>query len=259
MSLKPWWKYPAYDDPKYDTIPPPGKLETRRPEQALDEDHLTTYIRAIRNVLSTKLAESTFAQTVDGLPLWDVVYSLGYYGLDREEPVFKHRELCPGVVEKTRAFRADFDPKTFDIRAELKKYRRSQLALQHSNPCLQVLLRYQSAPLDSRVSQLALVELIAVTVHAIAAHVFKQVDAGLHKMRSTPAMSTTECSWRRKKSTPFSLWRYDDPKQYPDGNADIAAHWAEDQIFGGIVLFGRGESGNAVCSLHSGAIFKGIG
>lgn len=121
MSLKPWWDYPGYNDPRYDTVPPPEKLETSRAEQALDKDHLAAYARALTNVLSTELAESTFAQLIDGLPLWDVVSALGHYGLDREEPVFKHRELCPGVLQETRAFLANFYHGTLDIRTEVNE------------------------------------------------------------------------------------------------------------------------------------------
>ncbi|KAL2272443.1 hypothetical protein FJTKL_06564 [Diaporthe vaccinii] len=142
-----------------------------------------------------------------------------------EEPVFKHRELCPGVLEKTRAFRTAFDPGSLVIRTD-------------------VLHRYQSVPVGSRASKLPLIELIAVAVHAIAVQLIKQVDGGLHKSDQFPSDEHYEQnSWCRKKSTPFSLWRYDDPEQYPDGNADIAAYWTEDQILGGIVLFDRGESG----------------
>lgn len=85
-------------------------------------------------------------------------------------------------------------------------------------------------------------------MHGIASQVSKDVDGGLHEGDKYPDDDHyKQYSWRRKKTTPFSLWRYDDPEQYPDGNADIAAYWVEDQIFGGIVLFGRGESGTEVC------------
>ncbi|KAG8164179.1 hypothetical protein KVR01_006097 [Diaporthe batatas] len=80
--------------------------------------------------------------------------------------------------------------------------------------------RYQSVPVGSKASKLPLIELIAVAVHALAVEVFTQM------------------------ATPFSLWyNFDDPKQYPHGVADVAAYWAEDRIFGGVVLFGRGKSG----------------
>lgn len=119
MSLKPWWDYPGQDDPKYANVPPPEKLETSKADQSLDEDHLSAYVRAVTNVLSTELAESTFAQLVDGLPLWDVVNGLHHYGLEEDEPVFKHRELCPGVLEKTRTFRAAFEPRALYIRTDV--------------------------------------------------------------------------------------------------------------------------------------------
>ncbi|KAJ0123807.1 hypothetical protein J7T55_012277 [Diaporthe amygdali] len=226
MSLKPWWDYPGQDDPKYANVPPPEKLDTSKADQALDEDHLAAYVRAVTNVLSTELAESTFAQLVDGLPLWDVVDGLHHYGLEEDEPVFRHRELCPGVIEKTRTFCAAFEPRALYIRTG-------------------VLRRYQSAPIGSRASKLPLIELIAVAVHTIAAQHFKQVNGGLHRNEKYPSDEYyAQFTWRRRKPTPFSLWRYDDPEQYPDGNADIAAYWAEDQIFGGIVLFDRGESGS---------------
>lgn len=32
------------------------------------------------------------------------------------------------------------------------------------------------------------------------------------------------------------------PEQYPRGLADIAGYWAEGKIFGGIVVFDRGET-----------------
>jgi hypothetical protein len=86
-------------------------------------------------------------------------------------------------------------------------------------------------------------------VHTLAAHLFKEVNGGLHQHEKYPSDEFyEEASFRRKKSTPFSIWRYDDPNQYPDGLADVAAYWAEDQIFGGIVLFDRGETGTEVCT-----------
>lgn len=66
--------------------------------------------RAISNVLSTELALSTFAQIVDGLPMADTAYNRRMHGLDPDHPVDKHEELCPGVMERTREIRDQFDP-----------------------------------------------------------------------------------------------------------------------------------------------------
>lgn len=43
---------------------------------------------------------------------------------------------------------------------------------------------------------------------------------------------------------------YMNNKQYPFGIADMAGYWAEDRIFGGVVLFDRGESGKEVCLIR---------
>jgi hypothetical protein len=123
MSLKPWWAYTGQTDPKYDTVPPPKELETSRAELSLADKHLEAYSRALTNILSTDLAELTFAQLVDGLPLWDVVFGLSEYGLVEEEPVYNHRTLCPGVLEKTRAFRAAFEPGKLEMRVDVNTVR----------------------------------------------------------------------------------------------------------------------------------------
>lgn len=133
MSLKPWWDYPGRTDPKYDIVPPPERLETTTAEQVLDENHLTAYSRALKKVLSTDLAETTFAQIFDGLPLYNVVLNLAHYELERKEPAYNHRTLCPGVLEKTRAFHAAFEPGRLDIRADVKKWSSCHPALQCSN------------------------------------------------------------------------------------------------------------------------------
>jgi hypothetical protein len=44
---------------------------------------------------------------------------------------------------------------------------------------------------------------------------------------------------------------YMDHRQYPNGLADMAGYWAEDRIFGGVVLFDRGDSGYEVCDVAS--------
>lgn len=37
-------------------------------------------------------------------------------------------------------------------------------------------------------------------------------------------------------------------EQYPNGVADIVGYWAEAKIFGGVVIFDRGEDGTDVSS-----------
>jgi hypothetical protein len=48
--------------------------------------------------------------------------------------------------------------------------------------------------------------------------------------------------------TLFWTGAYMDWLQYPNGLADMAGYWAETRVFGGVVLFDRGESENEVSS-----------
>lgn len=51
---------------------------------------------------------------------------------------------------------------------------------------------------------------------------------------------------------------YSCPEQYPEGAADLPGYWAEDRIFGGVVLFGRGESGTECQDVWFHSFRKGI-
>ena len=78
--------------------------------ELLAPEHYHTLVQAIRNVLSTEVAELTMAQLVDGLPLassgWDARGTL----LIRDHPLTRHETLCDGALEQTKGFRDAFDP-----------------------------------------------------------------------------------------------------------------------------------------------------
>lgn len=101
------------------TTPPPKTIEKSTIAQALDDAHQVAFVRAITNVLATDIAELTLAQLVDGLPLWDVAIDSSCYTYMIDEPVFNHKELCPGVMEKLQALRHLFDPLSMEIRTEV--------------------------------------------------------------------------------------------------------------------------------------------
>lgn len=115
---------------------------------------------------------------------------------------------------------------------------------------VQVLQRYQEVPAGSRASKLPLLELVAVAIHHIAAELFR-LDGAFHK-RDTPCTSLKgdEGDDIRRCFPPwpttFAVVGFTDTERFPAGIADVAGYWAEDVIFGGVVLFGRGESGTGV-------------
>lgn len=83
---------------------------------SLDEEHLDAFKRAMTNLLSTPLAEFTYAQIIDGMPTRDT-YAREHSHLDGV-PAMDHHEICPGIMEKTRAFRSEFD--IFSLKFEPK-------------------------------------------------------------------------------------------------------------------------------------------
>lgn len=74
---------------------------------SLDQEHLASFKQALANLLSTPTAEFTYAQIVDGMPTRHTyITDHNFYN---EFPVLDHEELCPGTMDKTRAFRSEFD------------------------------------------------------------------------------------------------------------------------------------------------------
>lgn len=71
----------------------PAKL----PVHALNDHHRHLLIRAISRVLVTDIAETTFAQILDGLPTAEVGDDCSDGELPDGHPLReKHRQLCPG-------------------------------------------------------------------------------------------------------------------------------------------------------------------
>lgn len=98
-------------------------------------------------------------------------------------------------------------------------------------------------PVDSRASHLPLIELSARAVHRIAVLLF-QLDDTCHKNESHVGERPDNITRPPPYPTPFTLYSYRFSEQYPDGVADLAGYWAEDQIFGGVVLFERASRVN---------------
>lgn len=65
-----------------------------------DAEHHAIFVRAITNVLSTRLSLETYAQIIDGLPIADVAWDRRSPGIFGNHPIDDHEELCPGAMEK---------------------------------------------------------------------------------------------------------------------------------------------------------------
>lgn len=104
-------------EPTEETVEPQATNFRQLPISTLDDDHQKILKRSLSRILATEIAEITYAQIVDGLPLYLVAYDSDAppWG---NHPIKSHPDLCPGVLEKTREFRDNFDPEIlqFDSR-----------------------------------------------------------------------------------------------------------------------------------------------
>lgn len=80
----------------------------RTADDDLDQNHREALDQAVKNVLSTDIALATFAQIIDGLPLSDVAWDTRGTKLTPQHPINLHTQLCPGTLDKARAYRERF-------------------------------------------------------------------------------------------------------------------------------------------------------
>ena len=121
---------------------------------------------------------------------------------------------------------------------------------------------YQNAEAGSLQFKIRLIELVARSIHQIAVFLFQR-EPKLHVGDIDSVVSwKDEEQWytingkRRVYFTPkeprptlFFHADYMAFEQYPHGLADMAGYWAEDRIFGGVLVFDRGPSGDEVCDV----------
>ncbi|KAG6018355.1 hypothetical protein E4U43_002754 [Claviceps pusilla] len=213
---------------------------------SLQRGHFTVFKRALLNMLFTKLAEFTMAQLVDGLPTIDAyLESDGLINL-RGHPIFDHKVLCPGALERTKAFRSEFDPSTLLLKSS-------------------TIQAFQSCPPDTREFDLRLLELLAEAVHSIAVSLFNleekshigNIQQVVNYTAPPKVLELGSGRTVKKRVLPpyptlFTFPSYSWHEQYPNGVADAAAYWAEDKLFGGVLLFNRGVSGSEVMEFLKG-------
>ena len=111
----------------------------------------------------------------------------------------------------------------------------------------------------SRGFLLRLIELVAVACHQIAAYLYDLSRQGANHTDEYPSWRAKELALKEAGDKKFKFshlepvvpfyhnaYCYDD--QYPRGLSDVVGYWAEARIFGGVVVFDRGESDDEVTS-----------
>jgi len=213
----------------------------------LDIEHFSPFERALRRILKTDIAEQTYAEVLDSLPLTASYLSFQYP--QDGHPALEHEELSEGARERVRRFRSNFDISSllFETSVSTAPLRSFLVMMCLTRPKL-VEAFGKSAP-QSKEFYLRLIELLAVSCHGFAVEIF-QLDevTEKHKIydiwRESPRDMTRWDSFR--DPTAFTHGPYIAVDQYPNGAADTVGYWAEARIFGGVVVFDRGEDGTGV-------------
>ncbi|KAK4182116.1 hypothetical protein QBC35DRAFT_396605 [Podospora australis] len=184
-------------------------------------EHYEIFSRALKKVLSTDLALETYAQIIDGLPTADIAYDRRSPGLFGDHPIEEHEELCPGAVERAKEFRESFDISVLTLDPQLIR-------------------AFSRAPVGTKAFCLRLLELIASSLHEIAA-LLHQLDLRLHhgdiEAVTNWVMEPDDVAHLRP--TLLSHVLYMEHEVYPNGVADMVGYWAEDRIIGGVTVFDR--------------------
>ena len=112
---------------------------------------------------------------------------------------------------------------------------------------MQVAQDYQNAPLSTREHEFRLLEIAAASVNALAGIIYASFhpDTNIHPQtaeRPYPFVKTDDFYVR------FYHTAYQKFHSYPFGLLNVVGYWAEAELFGGVILFERGDSGSEVRS-----------
>ncbi|POR36286.1 Uncharacterized protein TPAR_03530, partial [Tolypocladium paradoxum] len=190
----------------------------------LDAPHHRTFERALMRILETDLAEETYAEILDGMPT--AATWRDFHRNYDTHPAHDHHELCSGAHDRAREFRAGFEATSLQFP-------------------LFTILAFQEAEPGSKEFNLRLLELLAVSCHQIAVY--------LCEINGTTSHHAQHIAWRDEPReihwydayrplVAFSHGAYNAVEQYSHGIADVAGYWAEAKIFGGVIVFDRGET-----------------
>ncbi|KAF1988960.1 hypothetical protein K402DRAFT_11778 [Aulographum hederae CBS 113979] len=188
----------------------------------LSPDHLSIFRLTLSRILESDVAKRAYAQILDG---WPAMGSFMYGGGPRE----LHETISEEAFQALEALQSQFrlDSLSFDP------------------PVAQ---GYQDAPLGSEAFKTHLIELLAISCHDVGACLFQQAGGGLR-----PTVLKPLPDWMLERLHPvpspptcFVHAGYSNLEEYPNGVGDIVGYWVENQIFGGVVVFDRGESGTEV-------------
>ncbi|KAI1656698.1 hypothetical protein F4813DRAFT_397277 [Daldinia decipiens] len=192
----------------------------------LAPEHLQSFRQALENLLATDVAEFTYALIIDGLPTQKVYSEAHRWNLEGL-PILSQPQLSEGTIERIRRFRADFEI----------------LSLQF--PPYKHIRTLHQARLLSSCDYWNFWQLLVIKSQCFSTILMRALTNTQSTLSAMIQDIPADMSWELKKVpplTPFFNHCYRDYDQYPNSVSDVVGYWAETRIFGGVVLFDRGET-----------------
>ncbi|KAK2763802.1 hypothetical protein FQN54_009420 [Arachnomyces sp. PD_36] len=184
----------------------------------IDQERSVILTNVLSTVLRSAIVKNVFAQVIDGLPIrsmYEIISTCRSELLSRNEP-----------SEQSRLLSGRFCDKPEDIFSSLSL-----------NPTVAQL--YQDSVLYSPHFNMHLLELAATAIHDIAGNLYATFHPNGEPERSQPGL----VSFRNSISLSTRLYSFS--SRYPRGAVDVVGYWAETHIFGGVVVFDRGQDSQA--------------
>ncbi|CAF9929375.1 MAG: hypothetical protein ALECFALPRED_004305 [Alectoria fallacina] len=169
----------------------------------------------LAKILALPIARDTYAQIIDGKPT-RIPHS--------DQDKASQSQPTDQAVQEYEKIRKAFAPENLLIDLKLAQ-------------------DYQNAPLNSRENHLQLLRIAAASVNALARKTYQDFHSDIViKPSKLPELSHHQSNG----VDDFYHSNYREFKRYPFGRLDIMSYWAETELFGGVVLFERDESGSNI-------------
>lgn len=203
----------------------------------------------LQHVLDLPIARDTYAQIIDGTPTRTPFSD----EIKRTRSTFyktiidsDNSKPTDEAMQKYEEIRQQIAPQ--DLVIDLKVCNTfliiSHLARINST---QVAQNYQDAPPGSRENHLRLLETAAASVHALAGMTYMSNHEDMDVKPPEPPgghfrqFHTTDGFYVNFYHTDYKRF-----ERFPFGLLNVVGYWAEAELFGGVVLFERGEGGSGV-------------
>ena len=199
-------------------------------------------------ILASPAAQDTYAQLIDGRPTWQSYVRDA--GFPNEVTVVSDRpNPSDEAIQQYEEIRASLTLHAIkmDINVQLPRVLVETLVQMLTR--LQLVQNYQNAPLDTREHDLRLLEVTAASINALAGLIYLAChpDTELKPPKPSPD-EDFDYSFHNphERQTDFYHTEYEAYERYPFGLLNVVCYWAEHKLFGGVLLFDRGESGSEV-------------